>query len=188
MNKKKNTAILCVSVAGAMLALSFASVPLYRIFCQTTGYGGTTQKVEKISDTILNDEIIVRFDANVSSGLNWEFEPNIRSIKVKIGEVNEIAYQVKNLSNSISFGTASFNVSPHQAGIYFNKIECFCYTQQKLKINESQEMPVAFFISPDIVNDTLFKNRRTITLSYTFFPDDNNENKLAQNNNSNLNR
>ena len=164
-------ALICSTVSVGMLALTFASVPLYRIFCQVTGYGGTIQRVNTASEIILDDEILVRFDANVSGGLNWEFEPLVRSMKLKIGEQREAYYRVRNLSSTTSHGTASFNVSPAHAGTHFNKLECFCYTEQALSPGESQDMPVTFFVDPDIIHDPLFQGSRTITLSYTFFPD-----------------
>lgn len=169
--QNKKIAFVCLCVCCGMLLLSFASVPLYRIFCQVTGYGGTIQQTKIASDIILDEKITVRFDANVSGGLAWQFEPLQRQIKVRIGEQAEVFYQAKNLAAVENFGTATFNVSPNHAGIYFNKIECFCFTQQTLAPNQSQNMAVAFFISPDIIDDPLLQTSKTITLSYTFYPD-----------------
>ncbi len=163
---------LCLGLTFGMLGMSFAAVPLYEIFCQVTGYGGTTQRADAGSDVVLNKSINVRFDANISSDLDWEFAPKQRQVTIKIGENKQIAYFAKNTGTETSFGTASFNVSPGAAGVYFNKMECFCFTEQKLAAGESIDMPVVFFVDPDIVNDPLLKDTKTITLSYTFFADE----------------
>ena len=122
----------------------------------------------------------MRFDANVSNELDWEFNPEIREVELKIGEKSQVSYVAKNVSQFDSFGTATFNVSPGAAGIYFNKIECFCFTEQKLTPGQSVDMPVIFFVDPDIVNDPLLKDATTITLSYTFFPDEDAEQEITQ--------
>ena len=174
-SKPKNNlsaVFLCLGLSFGMLAMSYAAVPLYEIFCQVTGYGGTTQRSDVASTTVLNKSINVRFDANVSNDLDWEFAPKQRQVTIKIGENKQVAYVAKNIGTQTSFGTASFNVSPGAAGVYFNKMECFCFTEQKLAAGESIEMPVVFFVDPDIVNDPLLKDTKTITLSYTFFPDE----------------
>lgn len=163
---------LCLGLTFGMLGMSFAAVPLYQIFCQVTGYGGTTQRVETASKLVLDKTINVRFDANVSNDLDWKFAPKQRQVTIKIGENKQIAYIAENTGNHTSFGTASFNVSPGIAGAYFNKMECFCFTEQKLAAGEKIEMPVVFFVDPDIVNDPLLKDTKTITLSYTFFVDE----------------
>ena len=163
---------LCLGLTFGMLAMSFAAVPLYEIFCQVTGYGGTTQRTDVASKTVLNKSINVRFDANVASDLDWEFAPKQREITIKIGENKQVAYVAQNTGSKTSFGTASFNVSPGAAGVYFNKMECFCFTEQRLAAGESIDMPVVFFVDPDIVNDPLLKDTKTITLSYTFFVDE----------------
>lgn len=165
-----SVALLCLAFVGGMVGMSYAAVPLYQIFCQVTGYGGTTQRVEQYSDTILNRTIKVRFDANVSSGLPWNFKPVEREITLRIGETTQIAYTAENLFNAPTSGRASFNVAPGLAGSYFNKVECFCFTDTELKPGEKLDMPVVFYIDPDIVNQPEFENLHTITLSYTFFP------------------
>ena len=171
--KKSNKSIvmLCGGLTLGMLAMSFAAVPLYQIFCQVTGYGGTIQRAEYTTGQILDKKIRVRFDANISNALDWSFEPTVEAINVNIGEQVTVNYRAKNISSDESSGTATFNVSPHQAGYYFNKIECFCFTQQTLKAGEEVIMPVTFFVDPDIINDETTKNLDDITLSYTFFQD-----------------
>jgi cytochrome c oxidase assembly protein subunit 11 len=162
--------LACVVFVGCMLGVSFASVPLYRLFCQVTGYNGTTQRVEQVSDVVLDKTIKVTFDANVSSGLNWEFKPVDRSITPKIGETVQINYTATNRSPVATTGQAIFNVTPMEAAAYFNKVECFCFTETELKPGESLEMPVVFFIDPAIVEAAETKDIGTITLSYTFYP------------------
>ncbi|HEU4986302.1 MAG TPA: cytochrome c oxidase assembly protein [Rhizobiaceae bacterium] len=163
-------AAVCVAFFGGMVGMAYAAVPLYQLFCQVTGYGGTTQRVEQYSDRVLDQEITVRFDANTTGGLPWEFGPEQRDITMPIGETVQVAYFAKNTSSQPTRGRASFNVAPAMAGAYFNKVECFCFTDQELKPGESLDMPVVFYIDPDIVNVPELKNVKTITLSYTFFP------------------
>ena len=163
-------AVLCVAFVATMIGVSFAAVPLYQLFCQVTGYGGTTQRVEQFSDTVLDRTITVRFDANTSSGLGWEFKPVQRSVELRIGETAQIAYEAVNIVDRPTMGQATFNVTPQAAGAYFNKIQCFCFTETELEPGESMEMPVVFFVDPRIVDAPETKNINTITLSYTFFP------------------
>src|SRR5690606_7012168 len=122
-------ALICAGVFAGMVGLSFAAVPLYRIFCQVTGYGGTTQRVEQYSDKILDRTITVRFDGNVN-GLPWEFGPKERQVTIRIGETTDVAFLAKNVAERPTTGTATFNVAPALAGAYFNKIACFCFTEQ----------------------------------------------------------
>jgi len=177
---------LCLGLTFGMLALSFAAVPLYEIFCQVTGYAGTTQRAEATTGTVLDKKMIVRFNANTSNDLDWDFAPKQRSIELKIGEKSQAFYVAKNVGTDTSFGTATFNVSPGAAGVYFNKIECFCFTEQKLTAGQSVDMPVIFFIDPEIVNDPLLKDAKTITLSYTFFPDEDAEQEVSNNSSSKI--
>ena len=163
-------AAACVAFFAGMIGMAYASVPLYRIFCQVTGYGGTTQRVEQASDRILDREITVRFDANTAGGLPWDFKPLQRDVTIKIGETVKIAYQAKNLYGDTERGRATFNVTPEFAGSYFNKLECFCFTDTELAPGETLDMPVVFFVDPDIVDAPEMTNLKTITLSYTFFP------------------
>lgn len=166
----RTIAISCLAFFFGMVGMAFAAVPLYAMFCQVTGYGGTTQRVEQMSDTILDKKIMVRFDANTSGGLPWHFEPVQRDVTMNIGETKLIKYEAKNITDKPTAGRASFNVTPQAAGAYFNKVECFCFTDTVLKPGEDLEMPVVFFVDPDIVNAPELKGVNTITLSYTFFP------------------
>ena len=156
--------------AFGMLGLAFASVPLYDLFCRVTGYAGTTQKASLAPGSKVNASLYkVRFDANISSDLNWKFVAPSDEIQLKPGVEKIIYYTAKNLSNEPSIGTASFNVSPPKAGSVFMKIECFCFINQKLMPNEEIKMPVSFYIDPEIDNDDNLKSLNEITLSYTFF-------------------
>ncbi|MCV0395676.1 MAG: cytochrome c oxidase assembly protein [Rhizobiaceae bacterium] len=163
-------ALACLAFFGAMVGMAYAAVPLYQLFCQVTGYGGTTQRVEQYSDTILDREVTVRFDANTSGGLSWEFRPKQRQVKVRIGETVKVEYEARNVSARPASGRANFNVSPHLAGSYFNKVECFCFTDTTLQPGESMDMPVVFFVDPAIVEQRELDGLHSITLSYTFFP------------------
>jgi len=166
----RTIAISCLAFFFGMVGMAFAAVPLYAMFCQVTGYGGTTQRVEQMSDTILDKTITVRFDANTSGALPWKFEPVQREVTMKIGETSLIKYEAKSIADKPTAGRAAFNVTPQAAGAYFNKVECFCFTDTVLKPGEDLEMPVVFFVDPDIVNAPELKGVNTITLSYTFFP------------------
>lgn len=166
-------ALMCGTIFFSMVGLAFASVPLYRLFCQVTGYGGTTQRAEQqYSDTILDREVTVRFDANTSGGLGWNFRPEQRDITLKLGETVQVAYKATNNASYPTSGHATFNVTPELAGAYFNKVQCFCFTDTELKPGETLDMPVVFFVDPEIIDAPELKNIRTITLSYTFFPQD----------------
>lgn len=171
-NQRSNRIVAwsCFSFFVAMVGMAYASVPLYQMFCKVTGYGGTTQRVEQMSDTILDQTVNVRFDANVSGGLPWEFKPVQREVTVRIGETTIINYEARNVSDRPASGRATFNVSPDLTGSYFNKVQCFCFTDTTLAAGETMEMPVMFFVDPDIVNEKDLKGLKTITLSYTFFP------------------
>lgn len=168
-------AVLCAAFFTGMLGMAYASVPLYKLFCQVTGYGGTTQRVEQMSDRILDKTIAIRFDANTSGGLPWEFKPLQNEVTLRIGETVQVAYEARNFFNAPARGRATFNVTPPAAGAYFNKVECFCFTDTELKPGETLEMPVVFYIDPAIVDAVETTNIKTITLSYTFFPIDGEE-------------
>ncbi|WP_110748148.1 cytochrome c oxidase assembly protein [Phyllobacterium leguminum] len=168
----RRVAAACVVFFTSMVGAAYASVPLYRMFCQVTGYGGTTQRVEQMSDVILDRTINVRFDANTSGALPWDFKPVERQVTLKIGETKQISYAGRNLAANPTSGRATFNVTPERAGAYFNKVQCFCFTDTTLQPGEQMDMPVVFFVDPEIVNDPDLKDLRTITLSYTFFPID----------------
>ncbi|MBO6719009.1 MAG: cytochrome c oxidase assembly protein [Rhizobiaceae bacterium] len=165
-------ALACGAFIVGMVGVSYAAVPLYQLFCQVTGYGGTTQRVEQFSDTVLDRTITVRFDANTANGLPWEFGPKQRDVTMKIGETVQVAYAAKNIFGKPTSGRSSFNVTPQSAGSYFMKVECFCFTDTELAPGEEMEMPVVFFVDPAIVDAPEFKNINTLTLSYTFYPID----------------
>jgi cytochrome c oxidase assembly protein subunit 11 len=164
-----------IAAGGAlfMLGMAFAAVPLYRIFCQMTGYAGTTQRATQASSTVLDRTVTVRFDATVAPNLQWTFEPVQREVQVKFGETALAFYRATNNSAKPVVGTASFNVTPDQVGVYFNKLECFCFTEQRLEPGESVDMPVSYFVDPAMVKDKDAAHIGQITLSYTFFPVDN---------------
>ena len=168
-NKYRTLGFLLVLIMG-MGVLSYASVPLYKLFCQVTGYGGTTQQVTSPSSQILERKIKIRFDANTKPTLDWNFQPVQTSIDISVGQNALAFYKAENTGKHPVVGTATFNVTPEKAGVYFNKIDCFCFVEQLLAPQEAVEMPVSFFIDPDIVNDPNLDDVTTITLSYTFFP------------------
>jgi len=168
-DKNAKTGLRLALVALAMVALAFASVPLYRAFCQATGFGGTTQRAETAPGAVAG-EIGVRFDANIDSKLPWRFEPVQEKVRVHPGERTTIYYRATNLTARTTTGQAIFNVTPEETGPYFNKIACFCFTEQTLKPGESVMMPVVFFVDPKILKDEDTKTIDEITLSYTFYP------------------
>lgn len=165
-------AALAAGVAAAMVGLSYASVPLYRLFCQVTGFGGTTQRAEAAPLQAKDQTVRVQFDANTSSNLDWAFHAVQESVTVKIGEQSLAFYKATNTSGEPLVGTAVFNVTPVQAGAYFNKIQCFCFTEQLLEPGQSIDMPVSFFVDPEMLNDPDASGIKEITLSYTFYPVD----------------
>ena len=180
--KRDRKGFVALSLAGlvaGMVGLSFAAVPLYRIFCQTTGYGGVPQQAEAAPGTVLDRTITVRFDASVDRKLPWTFEPVQRVMDVKIGESNLAFFRATNNTDEPVTGSAGFNVAPDIAGRYFTKIECFCFTKQQLAAGESIEMPVTFFVDPKIVDDESAKNISEITLSYTFYRNDDQSDVVA---------
>jgi cytochrome c oxidase assembly protein subunit 11 len=163
---------ICVAMAAGMGGLSYAAVPIYRMFCQVTGFAGTTQKAEVAPDVVLDRVVTVRFDSNVTPGMEWAFKPVQRTMDVKLGESALAFYTATNTSDAPITGTASFNVSPDIAGGYFSKIECFCFTEQRLEPGETIEMPVSFFVDPEMAKNRDANSVREITLSYTFYPVD----------------
>ena len=167
------TAALAALVVVAMAGLAFASVPLYRVFCQVTGFAGTTQRAEAADvPGAVGRLISVRFDANTSSALPWTFEPVDTHRRVAIGARNIALYTARNESERPVTGTATFNVTPSQAGQYFTKIQCFCFTEQTLSPGQEVRMPVIFYVDPAILDDPDARNISEITLSYTFYPVD----------------
>ena len=166
----RQVVLVCVAALLTMGALTAASVPLYRLFCQVTGFGGTPKRADKAPDAAIDRKITIRFDANVVPGMPWTFEPAQRTIEVKIGENALAFYKAHNTSSEAIKGTATYNVSPDNAGAYFGKIECFCFTEQTLAPGESVEMPLSFFVDPSILEDRDASLIKEITLSYTFYP------------------
>ena len=167
------TAVFAFLLVAAMVGLAFASVPLYRIFCQVTGFAGTTQRAEAADIPGASGRMIsVRFDANHAPALPWRFEPVDTHRRVAIGARNIALYTARNRSDRPVVGTATFNVTPSQAGQYFTKIQCFCFTEQVLKPGEEVRMPVVFYVDPAILKDADDRKITEITLSYTFFPVD----------------
>jgi cytochrome c oxidase assembly protein subunit 11 len=166
----RRVAFAMVGVVAVMVGMAYAAVPLYRIFCQVTGYGGTTGQAASAPTQIGDRVITVRFDANTAgTDMPWRFEPVVPSMSVRVGEEHLAFYRARNPSQIAITGTATFNVTPHLAGAYFRKIACFCFSEQRLEAGESVDMPVSFFVDPDIVNDPNLRELKTITLSYTFF-------------------
>ena len=163
-------ATACGVFVAAMVGAAYAAVPLYNWFCRTTGFGGTTQVATAAPSHSLDRKLKIRFDANVAGGLPWRFEPEQNSIEVRIGEVVTVSYSVVNESARETVGVASYNVSPPTAGIYFSKINCFCFTDQRLKGGEKRDMTVVFFVDPELAKDWEQDGLDTITLSYTMYP------------------
>jgi cytochrome c oxidase assembly protein subunit 11 len=163
-------ATACGVFVAAMVGAAYAAVPLYNWFCRTTGFGGTTQVATAAPSHILDRKLKIRFDGNVAGGLPWRFEPEQNSIEVRIGEVVTVSYSVVNESARETVGVASYNVSPPTAGIYFSKINCFCFTDQRLKAGEKRDMTVVFFVDHELVKDWEQDRLDTITLSYTMYP------------------
>jgi cytochrome c oxidase assembly protein subunit 11 len=169
------TALLAGTLAASMVGAGFAAVPLYRVFCETTGFGGTTMRVSEAKAATVQatgKSMIIRFDANHRSDLPWDFKPERPTDTVSVGARDMAIFLAKNLSNAPVTGTASFNVTPELAGKYFNKIQCFCFTQQTLKAGEQIRMPVIYYVDPKILTDPNTKDIEEITLSYTFYPVD----------------
>ena len=172
--KNGKTAGMAALLVAAMVGLAFASVPLYRLFCQVTGFGGTPMRAAEVDAALkpTGKLISVRFDANTNSALPWEFEPEERRQRVAIGARDMAFYTARNLGDKPVTGTATFNVTPAQAGQYFTKVQCFCFTEQTLKPGEEVRMPVIFFVDPKILDDREASKIDEITLSYTFYPVD----------------
>ena len=163
-------AFCCGGVVAIMIGMSFAAVPLYSWFCRTTGYGGTTQVAKAAPQQTSDRSITVRFDSNVAAGLPWRFEPEQRTIDVKLGQVVTVYYSVTNEAARVTAGQAGYNVSPSTVGIYFEKINCFCFTEQTMKPNERRDMAVVFYVDPKLAEDSEQNHVDLITLSYTFYP------------------
>lgn len=163
-------AFACGAFVAVMVGVSFAAVPLYSWFCRTTGFGGTTQVAKVAPAQISGRTITVRFDSNVAPGLPWSFEPEQRTVDVRLGEVVTVYYAVRNESARVTRGQAGYNVTPPRIGAYFEKINCFCFTEQTLQPGEKRDMAVVFYVDPKLANDSEEDTVSNITLSYTFFP------------------
>ena len=168
--RMRRTALACAALALGMVGVAFASVPLYNLFCRITGYDGTPAVGTAGASRVVDRTITVRFDANVIGGLPWKFQPEQTAINVKIGDVFTVYYRVTNESARETAGNAAYNVTPLTAGAYFQKINCFCFTEQRLKPGETRDMPVVFYVDPALVNDADQRTLDTITLSYSFYP------------------
>lgn len=161
--------VVCLA-AVAMLGMSYAAVPLYRMFCQATGFGGTTQVAKAAPALRGKRTLIVRFDANVGPGLDWQFEPETPKVSVRTGETATVFFHVANRSDQETTAQALYNVTPEVTGGYFDKISCFCFSEQRLGPHESADMPVVFFLDPALEQDESMNGVEEVTLSYTFYP------------------
>ena len=174
--RNRRVALIAGAVALAMLGLGYAAVPLYRLFCQVTGFGGTTQRVGEAQAAtvkpVAGESVVIRFDGNVARGLAWDFGPDEVTRTVAIGARSMTTFHARNKAARSITGAATFNVTPEQAGKYFTKIQCFCFTEQTLKPGEDVRMPVIFYVDPKILEDREAREISEITLSYTFFPVD----------------
>jgi cytochrome c oxidase assembly protein subunit 11 len=166
--RNRNVAVVLLLVAVGMVGAAYAAVPLYQLFCQVTGYGGTTRVASDNPKGVIAREMTVRFDSNIDAALPWSVVP-AKPVTGPIGEVETVVFVAHNLSNEVITGQAGFNVAPGLAGSYFNKIECFCFTEQTLQPGETVEMPVTFFVDPDIDKNKDLSTVKDITLSYTFY-------------------
>ncbi|MGV6847667.1 MAG: cytochrome c oxidase assembly protein [Marinibacterium sp.] len=169
MTAQKKTVALLLSIVVFMGAMAWAAIPLYDLFCRVTGYGGETRVATDASSTVLDKTITIRFDASRERDMPWEFKPVVHEMKLKIGETGLAFYEAYNPTDRVVAGQASYNVTPYSAGAFFNKIECFCFTEQVLQPGERVQMPVTFYVDPEIVTDQDGKFVHTITLSYTFY-------------------
>jgi cytochrome c oxidase assembly protein subunit 11 len=165
----QKTALQAGAVVLLMASLSFAAVPFYNWFCKVTGFAGTTNVAEAASDVVLDQTIDIRFDASLDAGMPWTFRPVQRTMTLRIGETGLAFFEAHNPTNRVVAGQASYNVTPDQAGGFFDKIECFCFTQQVLQPGQTVQMPVSFFVDPAIVTDAEGQYIHQITLSYTFY-------------------
>ena len=173
INKNVRTLLLVFIIPLMMFLLSYASVPLYNLFCKVTGYGGTVQNVSQSSTYIIDKNIKVRFNSDVARKLDINFTPLTRQIMTKLGETNTIEYKVKNNTNKTMNIISTYNVTPQKAGIYFNKLDCFCYEEKMLLPGQESLLPVSFFISPELIKNPNTRELKSITLSYTFFDTNN---------------
>lgn len=169
MSGPQKTVAQTVSLVLVMGGLAWASVPFYDWFCRVTGFGGVPQQVAEGGEQILDQTIKVRFDGTINSGLSWDFKPVVREMEIRIGETGLAFYEAHNPTDRPIAGQASYNVTPYTAGAFFDKIDCFCFQEQVLAPGETVQMPVSFYVDPEIVDDRDGKFVHTITLSYTFY-------------------
>ena len=170
--RNRRVAIMGMAIAAGMVGLAYASVPLYQLFCQVTGFGGTPQTASEAPKGYIDRQMTVRFDSNVDGGLAWTVQP-AKPVTDEIGSVETVNYVATNHSDRPITGMAIFNVSPVRAGAYFNKIECFCFTEQTLQPGETVDMPIVFFVDPELDDNRELDTIKEITLSYTFYASDN---------------
>lgn len=168
--KNARTGLIVIFVVIGMVGLSFASVPLYSLFCQITGFGGTTQTAEALPDRVVDRTVTIQFNADTNKNLPWYFAPEQRSIDVKLGQRGLTAFIARNKTDQATAGTAIYNVTPLKAGKYFHKIQCFCFDEQILQPEQEVSMPVLFFVDPAMNDDPNLNDVHTITLSYSFYP------------------
>jgi cytochrome c oxidase assembly protein subunit 11 len=168
--RSRRTLIACAGVVVGMLGAAYAAVPLYDLFCKATGFGGTPRVASQAPGVTGQRVLTVQFDSNVAPGLSWRFQPEAPSVDARVGETKTVFYRITNTGKTTTTGIASFNVVPELTAGYFNKIQCFCFSEITLAPGESMEAPVVFFIDPAIESDRDLKTTTTITLSYTFFP------------------
>ena len=180
--RRRNRLILgtLFGLVAGMIGLTYASVPLYTLFCSVTGFGGTTQRAEQAAARVVDRKVTIRFNADTNSALPWSFKPEQKELVLKLGETGFAAFRAENRAGKPTVGTAVYNVTPEKAGAYFNKIQCFCFDEQILEPGQVVDMPVTFFVDPSMADDPNMDDVTTITLSYTFFRAKDSEAKLAQ--------
>lgn len=169
MDRNARLAWTMVAVVGSMLGLAYAAVPLYQAFCKATGFDGTPLVAQSDDRPVISRTVQVRFDTNVDPNLSWRFEPVQREVKVHLGEEKLVFFKATNVSQRPIVGTATYNVAPERTAGWFNKVQCFCFTEQLLQPGQSVDMPVVFFVDPDMAKDKRYDDINTITLSYTFY-------------------
>jgi cytochrome c oxidase assembly protein subunit 11 len=169
ISKNARLGIILMGLAVGMLGMAYAAVPLYKIFCQVTGYGGTTKVADATNGVVLDRTVKVRFTANTHKDMPWAFRPQQASQTLKVGEQGLAFFEAVNLTDKVIIGTATFNVTPYKVATYFNKIQCFCFTEQTLQPGERVDMPVTYFIDPEIADDENLDDVKELVLSYTFF-------------------
>lgn len=170
--RNMRTGLIVMGVVLLMVGVAFASVPLYRMFCRVTGFGGTTQVAKELPKQILGRKITIRFNADTARGMPWAFRPEIPGVTIRLGERGLVSFRAFNPTDQIISGSALYNVTPAKAGKYFNKIQCFCFQEQVLQAHQSADLPVLFYVDPKMNDDPDMRDVNTITLSYTFFKSD----------------